>query len=193
MSALFQAINGIIYNLKGLRMYTNQLASWHLINMGSPKDFNSVHFHGQTFLHKKTTSYRQAVYPLLPGWSNLWFCFHVFRVNPFVFYQLLRWLLTVVAVKWQNVFAGSFATLEMYPSKPGLWQLETEVGFNQEKGMQTLFLVLADGNKKLHSIYVLFCFAVFCFSFSILLLSTMSLTFIFLQTVIIHWVWSQAV
>lgn len=58
--------------------------------------------------------------------------------------------------KW--ILAGSFATLEMYPSKPGLWQLETEVGFNQEKGMQTLFLVLADGNKKLHNIYVLMCF-----------------------------------
>ncbi|XP_044072627.1 coagulation factor V [Siniperca chuatsi] len=99
----FHSINGIIYNLKGLRMYTNQLVCWHLINMGSPKDFQSVHFHGQTFLHKKTTSYRQAVYPLLPG---------------------------------------GFATLEMYPSKPGLWQLETEVGFNQQKGMQTLFLVL---------------------------------------------------
>lgn len=61
------AINGIIYNLKGLRMYTNHLVSWHLINMGFPNDFHSVHFHGQTFLHKKTTSYRQAVYPLLPG------------------------------------------------------------------------------------------------------------------------------
>uniref|UniRef100_A0A8D3BJD3 ferroxidase n=1 Tax=Scophthalmus maximus TaxID=52904 RepID=A0A8D3BJD3_SCOMX len=97
------AINGIIYNLKGLRMYTNQLVRWHLINMGSPKDFQSVHFHGQTFLHKKITSYRQAVYPLLPG---------------------------------------GFATLEMYLSKPGLWQLETEIGFNQQKGMQTLFLVL---------------------------------------------------
>ncbi|TMS06250.1 Coagulation factor V [Larimichthys crocea] len=99
----FHSINGIIHNLKGLRMYTNQLVCWHLINMGSPKDLQSVHFHGQTFLHKKTTSYRQAVHPLLPG---------------------------------------SFATLEMYPSKPGLWQLETEVGFNQQKGMQTLFLVL---------------------------------------------------
>ncbi|XP_026151896.1 coagulation factor V isoform X2 [Mastacembelus armatus] len=99
----FHTINGIIYNLKGLRMYTNQLVCWHLISMGSPKDFQSVHFHGQTFLQKKTTSYRQAVYPLLPG---------------------------------------GFATLEMYPSKPGLWQLETEVGFNQQKGMQTLFLVL---------------------------------------------------
>uniref|UniRef100_A0AAQ5ZUT6 ferroxidase n=1 Tax=Amphiprion ocellaris TaxID=80972 RepID=A0AAQ5ZUT6_AMPOC len=97
------SINGIIYSLKGLRMYTDQLVLWHLINMGSPKDFQSVYFHGQTFLHKKTTSYRHAVYPLLPG---------------------------------------SFATLEMHPSKPGLWQLETEVGFSQQKGMQTLFLVL---------------------------------------------------
>ncbi|XP_056244470.1 coagulation factor V isoform X1 [Seriola aureovittata] len=99
----FHSINGIIYNLKGLRMYTNQLARWHLINMGAPEDFQSVHFHGQTFLDKKIDSYRQAVYPLLPG---------------------------------------GFATLDMYPSRPGLWQLETEVGFNQQKGMQTLFLVL---------------------------------------------------
>ncbi|KAM3862284.1 coagulation factor V [Diretmus argenteus] len=99
----FHAINGIVYSLKGLRMYTNQLVRWHLFNMGSPRDFQSVYFHGQTFLHKQTNSYRQAVYPLLPG---------------------------------------GFATLEMWPSKPGLWQLETEVGFNQQKGMQTLFLVL---------------------------------------------------
>uniref|UniRef100_A0A665V4S1 Coagulation factor V n=1 Tax=Echeneis naucrates TaxID=173247 RepID=A0A665V4S1_ECHNA len=63
----FHSINGIIFNLKGLRMYTNQLARWHLINMGSPKDVQSIHFHGQTFLNKKTSSYRQAVYPLLPG------------------------------------------------------------------------------------------------------------------------------
>lgn len=66
------AINGIIYSLKGLRMYTNQLVRWHLINMGSPKDFQSVHFHGQTFLHKKTTSYRQSIYPLLPGKHSLY-------------------------------------------------------------------------------------------------------------------------
>ncbi|XP_037543004.1 coagulation factor V [Nematolebias whitei] len=99
----FHTINGIIYSLKGLRMYTKQLVRWHLINMGSPKDFQSIHFHGQTFIHKKTKDYRQAVHPLLPG---------------------------------------SFATLEMYPSKPGLWQLETEVGLTQQKGMQTLFLVL---------------------------------------------------
>ncbi|XP_054915736.1 coagulation factor V [Poeciliopsis prolifica] len=99
----FHSINGIIYSLKGLRMYTNQLVRWHLMNMGSPKDVHSVYFHGQTFRNVKTKSYRQAVFPLLPG---------------------------------------SFATLEMYPSKPGLWQLETEVGRNQKRGMQTLFLVL---------------------------------------------------
>uniref|UniRef100_A0A8C8DPK6 Coagulation factor V n=1 Tax=Oryzias sinensis TaxID=183150 RepID=A0A8C8DPK6_9TELE len=102
----FHSINGIIFNLKGLRMYTDQLVYWHLLNMGSSKDFQSVHFHGQTFITKKTKSYRQAVYPLLPG---------------------------------------SFATLEMYPSKPGLWQLETEIGLIQQKGMQTLFLVLDNG------------------------------------------------
>ncbi|TRY59321.1 hypothetical protein DNTS_033554 [Danionella cerebrum] len=92
-------------NLKfdGLRMYTNQLAKWHLINMGSPKDLHSIHFHGQTFINKELKDHRQGVYPLLPG---------------------------------------AFATLEMLPSKPGLWQLESEVGHSQQRGMQTLFLVL---------------------------------------------------
>ncbi|XP_054642968.1 coagulation factor V isoform X2 [Dunckerocampus dactyliophorus] len=99
----FHSINGITHNLKGLRMYTKQLVRWHLINMGSPTDFQSIHFHGQTFLHQQATSNRHGVFPLLPG---------------------------------------SFATLEMYPSKPGLWQLETEIGVNQQRGMQTLFLVL---------------------------------------------------
>ncbi|XP_051762250.1 coagulation factor V isoform X1 [Ctenopharyngodon idella] len=99
----FDAINGIIYSLKGLRMYTSQLAKWHLINMGSPKDLHSVHFHGQTFINKELKDHRQGVYPLLPG---------------------------------------GFATLEMLPSKPGLWQLESEVGLSQQRGMQTLFLVL---------------------------------------------------
>ncbi|MCJ8732523.1 hypothetical protein PDJAM_G00212510 [Pangasius djambal] len=99
----FHAINGIIYSLKGLRMYANQMVNWHLINMGSPKDFHSIHFHGQTFCNKHNDPHRQGVYPLLPG---------------------------------------GFATLEMWPSKPGLWMLESEVGISQQRGMQTLFLVL---------------------------------------------------
>ncbi|XP_062313084.1 coagulation factor V [Osmerus eperlanus] len=101
----FHAINGIIFSLKGLRMYSSQLVRWHLINMGSPRDLHSVHFHGQTFLIQHMHTYRQGVFPLLPG---------------------------------------GFATLEMRPSKPGLWQLETEVGLYQQQGMQTLFLVLDD-------------------------------------------------
>ncbi|XP_036395942.1 coagulation factor V [Megalops cyprinoides] len=99
----FPAINGIVFSLKGLRMYTNQLVRWHLFNMGSQKDLHSVHFHGQTFLDKQIMEYRQGVYPLLPG---------------------------------------GFATLEMWPSKPGLWQLESDVGGVQQRGMQTLFLVI---------------------------------------------------
>ena len=61
------AINGIVYSLKGLRMYTDQVVRWHLLNMGSQRDVHSVYFHGQTFLHKQTKSYRQSVFPLLPG------------------------------------------------------------------------------------------------------------------------------
>ncbi|KAM9486470.1 coagulation factor V isoform 2-T2 [Clarias gariepinus] len=101
----FHAINGIIYSLKGLRMYANQLVNWHLINMGSSKDFHSINFHGQTFLNKHNDPHRQGVYPLLPG---------------------------------------GFATLEMFPSKPGLWMLESEVGISHQRGMQTLFLVLGN-------------------------------------------------
>ncbi|XP_072270189.1 coagulation factor V [Pyxicephalus adspersus] len=34
---------------------------------------------------------------------------------------------------------GSFATVEMRPSKPGLWQLDTEVAEYQQAGMQAIF------------------------------------------------------
>ncbi|MGH0143764.1 UNVERIFIED_CONTAM: hypothetical protein FKN15_054609 [Acipenser sinensis] len=37
---------------------------------------------------------------------------------------------------------STFGTIEMRPSKPGLWLLESEVGAYQQAGMQTLFLVL---------------------------------------------------
>uniref|UniRef100_A0A8C8HCW0 ferroxidase n=1 Tax=Oncorhynchus tshawytscha TaxID=74940 RepID=A0A8C8HCW0_ONCTS len=113
----FTAINGIIFSLKGLRMYTNQTVRWHLFNMGSPRDLHSVYFHGQTFIHKQTRDHTQAVYPLLPG---------------------------------------GFATLEMLPSKPGLWQLESEVGLSQQRGMQTLFLVL--DNSTTHSKSRFYCY-----------------------------------
>ncbi|XP_062390504.1 coagulation factor V-like isoform X2 [Sardina pilchardus] len=101
----FPAINGIIFGLKGLRMYSNQLVNWHVFNMGAKNDVHSVHFHGQTFLNHQSKLHRQGVYPLLPG---------------------------------------GFATLQMWPAKPGLWLVESEVGLSQKKGMQTLFLVIDD-------------------------------------------------
>ncbi|XP_064139040.1 coagulation factor V [Loxodonta africana] len=42
---------------------------------------------------------------------------------------------------------GSFKTLEMKASKPGWWLLDTEVGENQQAGMQTLFLIIDRGCK----------------------------------------------
>lgn len=113
-------------------MYANQLVNWHLINMGSSKDFHSINFHGQTFLNKHNDPHRQGVYPLLPGLYFFIFCnvFHSYNVLLNSFF-----------------YAGGFATLEMFPSKPGLWMLESEVGISHQRGMQTLFLVLGNGIK----------------------------------------------
>ncbi|XP_069492582.1 coagulation factor V [Ambystoma mexicanum] len=63
----FHAINGIIYNLPGLKMYTNELVRWHLLNMGGLKDIHVVHFHGQTFTEKNNHESQLSAYPLLPG------------------------------------------------------------------------------------------------------------------------------
>uniref|UniRef100_A0AAQ6IAF4 F5/8 type C domain-containing protein n=1 Tax=Anabas testudineus TaxID=64144 RepID=A0AAQ6IAF4_ANATE len=62
-------------------------------------------------------------------------------MNPISSTQIIL-MYTNQLVCWHLINMGSFATLEMRPTKPGLWQLETEVGFNQQNGMQTLFLVL---------------------------------------------------
>ncbi|XP_053562480.1 coagulation factor V [Bombina bombina] len=42
---------------------------------------------------------------------------------------------------------GSFATVEMRPSKAGLWLLDTEVAEYQEAGMQAMFLIVDPGCK----------------------------------------------
>ncbi|OCT94736.1 coagulation factor V [Xenopus laevis] len=99
----FHAINGIIYNLKGLVMYQNESVRWHLINMGGSKDLHVVHFHGQTMTEKIKRESQRGVYPLLPG---------------------------------------SFATVEMKPSKPGQWLLDTEVAEYQQAGMQAMFHIV---------------------------------------------------
>ncbi|OXB62544.1 hypothetical protein ASZ78_014490 [Callipepla squamata] len=63
----FYAINGITYNLQGLKMYEGDYVRWHLLNMGEPKDIHVVHFHGQTFVEQLETKYQLGTYTLLPG------------------------------------------------------------------------------------------------------------------------------
>ncbi|KAE8622959.1 hypothetical protein XENTR_v10005442 [Xenopus tropicalis] len=99
----FHAINGKIYNLKGLVMYQNESVRWHMINMGGSKDLHVVHFHGQTVTERINRESQRGVYPLLPG---------------------------------------SFATVEMKPSKPGHWLLDTEVAEYQQAGMQAMFHIV---------------------------------------------------
>uniref|UniRef100_A0A8C6J4Q0 Uncharacterized protein n=1 Tax=Melopsittacus undulatus TaxID=13146 RepID=A0A8C6J4Q0_MELUD len=63
----FSAINGITYNLQGLRMYEGELVRWHLLNMGGPKDIHVVNFHGQTFIEQGKPQHQLGTYMLLPG------------------------------------------------------------------------------------------------------------------------------
>ena len=66
-----------------------------------------------------------------------------------IYFLPLCWAISVMQLAQSLTvpcsFPGGFATLEMWPSKPGLWQLDTEIGAIQHKGMQTLFLVLDNG------------------------------------------------
>ncbi|XP_063109706.1 coagulation factor V isoform X1 [Cavia porcellus] len=63
----FHAINGMIYNLPGLRMYEQEWVRLHLLNMGGSRDIHVVHFHGQTLLENGTQQHQLGVWPLLPG------------------------------------------------------------------------------------------------------------------------------
>ncbi|XP_032771504.1 coagulation factor V isoform X2 [Rattus rattus] len=63
----FYAINGMIYNLPGLRMYEQEWVRLYLLNMGGPQDIHVVHFHGQILLDNRTKQHHLGVWPLLPG------------------------------------------------------------------------------------------------------------------------------
>ncbi|XP_023564405.1 coagulation factor V isoform X1 [Octodon degus] len=63
----FHAINGMIYNLPGLRMYEQEWVRMHLLNMGGSRDIHVVHFHGQTLLENGAQQHQLGVFPLLPG------------------------------------------------------------------------------------------------------------------------------
>ncbi|KAF6074438.1 coagulation factor V [Phyllostomus discolor] len=63
----FHAINGMVYNLPGLRMYEQEWVRLHLLNLGGSRDIHVVHFHGQTLLENGTRQHQLGVWPLLPG------------------------------------------------------------------------------------------------------------------------------
>uniref|UniRef100_H0X1W2 Coagulation factor V n=1 Tax=Otolemur garnettii TaxID=30611 RepID=H0X1W2_OTOGA len=63
----FHAINGMIYNLPGLRMYEQEWVRFHLLNVGGSQDIHVVHFHGQTLLENGNQQHQLGVWPLLPG------------------------------------------------------------------------------------------------------------------------------
>ncbi|XP_021569767.1 LOW QUALITY PROTEIN: coagulation factor V [Carlito syrichta] len=63
----FHAINGLIYNLPGLRMYEQEWVRLHLLNIGGSQDIHVVHFHGQTLLENGNQQHQLGVWPLLPG------------------------------------------------------------------------------------------------------------------------------
>lgn len=61
-------INGFVFgNLKGLEMYQKEKVDWYLVGIGNEVDMHTVHFHGQTFLHKRVAYHREDVYDLFPG------------------------------------------------------------------------------------------------------------------------------
>ncbi|KAJ7320303.1 hypothetical protein JRQ81_019814 [Phrynocephalus forsythii] len=64
---IFPAINGVPYQLQGLRMYKDEEVHWHLLNMGGPNDIHVIHFLGHTFVEQGMEDHQLGVYPLLPG------------------------------------------------------------------------------------------------------------------------------
>lgn len=61
-------INGFVFgNLEGLVMYQTEKVDFYLVGMGNEVDMHTVHFHGQTFIHKSVGYHREDVYDLFPG------------------------------------------------------------------------------------------------------------------------------
>uniref|UniRef100_A0AAQ5X6G0 F5/8 type C domain-containing protein n=1 Tax=Amphiprion ocellaris TaxID=80972 RepID=A0AAQ5X6G0_AMPOC len=67
-SNMFAAINGYVAEtLPGLRVAQRQLVRWHLLNVGSDREYHAVHFHGLPFTVHAQQEHRMGVYSLFPG------------------------------------------------------------------------------------------------------------------------------
>uniref|UniRef100_H2Z3W5 ferroxidase n=1 Tax=Ciona savignyi TaxID=51511 RepID=H2Z3W5_CIOSA len=65
-----KAINGYLSHVPGLVMTENDLVRWHLIGWGSEKDYHSVHFHGNTYIHVSKGSHRGDTFDVFPGFMG---------------------------------------------------------------------------------------------------------------------------
>ncbi|KAL4232107.1 hypothetical protein ACF0H5_009683 [Mactra antiquata] len=67
-SNLMNSINGYIYgNTPGMVMEVDEHVTWYVMGLGSEDDYHTVHFHGQTYLHKTSKTYRGDVIEVFPG------------------------------------------------------------------------------------------------------------------------------
>lgn len=70
-SNLMHGINGRIYgNNNGIEMYNGDVAAWYILGMGTEIDIHTVHFHGQTLIHKQQIANRVDVIEVFPGISE---------------------------------------------------------------------------------------------------------------------------
>ncbi|XP_033756941.1 hephaestin-like protein [Pecten maximus] len=68
LSNQMNMINGKIYgNLHGLQMERDETVAWYVLGLGSSFDIHTVHFHGQTFLHRDSVIHRGDVIEVFPG------------------------------------------------------------------------------------------------------------------------------
>ncbi|KAM7417567.1 hypothetical protein PAMA_017283 [Pampus argenteus] len=64
----FAAINGYVAEtLPGLMVAQHQLVRWHLLNVGSDREYHAVHFHGLPFTVQAEQEPLMGVYNLFPG------------------------------------------------------------------------------------------------------------------------------
>lgn len=64
-------VNGYINgNAKGFLMNMYDKVAWYVFSFGSEEDIHSIHFHGQTMIHKDGHSHRVDVIDVFPGSSD---------------------------------------------------------------------------------------------------------------------------
>ncbi|XP_013861800.1 coagulation factor VIII isoform X2 [Austrofundulus limnaeus] len=64
----FAAINGYVAEtLPGLTVAQHQPVRWHLLNVGSDREYHAVHFHGLPFTLHDKEEHRMGVFNLFPG------------------------------------------------------------------------------------------------------------------------------